>query len=132
MFSSTLSVLPKSNDQSFWSRLAAFLSFVAVMSALLAPVSMLAQDVQSGKLGGVCSLNTPSSTNPNVGNSGNGDALTGGSHCDLCGSLGVALPLLALLVIPSFPGNHVTAFTLPAAPAASVPGLPPGRGPPAV
>ena len=49
--------LPPLTAHSFWSRLAAFLSFVAVLSALLVPVSMLAQDVQNGELGGVCSLN---------------------------------------------------------------------------
>ena len=118
--------------QSLWLRVAAFLSFLAVLSALVAPVSMLAEDVRTGKLGGICSLNTSTSGSPNAGSAGNDDAPAGGPHCDLCGSLGLALPLLALLVIPSFPGNQVAAFSLPAALVASSPGLPPGRGPPAV
>ncbi len=118
--------------QSLWLRFAAFLSFLAVLSALVAPVSMLAEDVRTGKLGGICSLNTSTSGSPNAGSAGNDDAVAGGPHCDLCGSLALALPLLALLVIPSFPGSQVAAFTLPAALAASSPGLPPGRGPPAV
>jgi hypothetical protein len=117
-----------------WARFAAFLSFVAVLSALLAPVSMLAQDVQSGKLGGVCSLNNFAAASSSVDGAaaGSSSAQPKGAHCDLCGSLGLALPVLALLVIPSFPGSQVVVFTLPPDPAASVPGLPPGRGPPTV
>jgi hypothetical protein len=95
---------------------------------------MLAQDVQSGKLGGVCSLNNfvAASSNADGAAAGNGSAQPKGAHCDLCSSLGLALPLLALLVIPSFPGSLMAAPTLPAVLAASIPGLPPGRGPPEV
>ena len=32
------------------------LSFLAVVSALIAPASMLAEEVRTGKLGGLCSL----------------------------------------------------------------------------
>ena len=37
-----------------WVRLAAFMAFLAVLSALWAPVSMLAQEVRTGQLGGGC------------------------------------------------------------------------------
>lgn len=119
---------------SLWVRLATWLGFLAVLSALLVPVSMLAQDVQSGKLGGVCSLNNfvASSSNADGASGGSDSAQPKGAHCDLCSSLGLALPLLAVLVIPSFPGSQVAAFTLPTVQVASIPGLPPGRGPPAV
>ena len=105
-----------------------------MLSALLAPVSMLAQDVQSGKLGGVCSLNNFAAANTNGDGAAGGGASAQpkGAHCDLCGAPGVVPASLVLLVIPTFPGCQVAAFTLPAALATSIPGLPPGRGPPAV
>ena len=105
-----------------------------MLSALLVPVSMLAQDVQSGKLGGVCSLNNfvaGSSSFDGVA-AGGASAQPKGAHCDLCGAPGVVPASLVLLVIPTFPGSQVAAFTLPAALATSIAGLPPGRGPPAV
>ena len=120
-----------STPQSLWSRFAAFMSFVAVLAALLAPVSMLAQDVQSGKLGGVCSLsNLLASSSTDTAAADGSSAQAKGAHCDLCGAPGLVLPLLASLVIPTFPGGDVAAVFLPAHRAASVPGLPPGRGPP--
>ena len=118
------------SPKSFWSRFAAFLSFVAVLSALLAPVSMLAQDVQSGKLGGICSLNNFAASNVDDGAATGGSEEAKASHCDMCGSPGVVLPLLALLVIPTFAGSEVAAVFLPADKAAFVAGLPFSRGPP--
>ena len=136
MFSYNLAMFERSSSPShilLWSRFAAFLSFVAVLSALLAPVSMLAQDVQSGKLGGVCSLgNLVASSITDTAAADGRSVQVKAAHCDLCGASGVVPPLLALLVIPTFAGGDVAAFTLPAALAASIPGLPPSRGPPAV
>ncbi|MBC7610498.1 MAG: hypothetical protein H7228_13165 [Polaromonas sp.] len=106
-----------------WVRFAAFLTFVAVVSAWVAPWSMLAEDVRTGKLGGVCSLTAPVSGISSVGNAGNSDAPAGSQHCDVCASSGLALPQSALLVITSFAGYQVAAFTSPVALAASIPGL---------
>jgi hypothetical protein len=108
-----------------WARLAAWLGFVAVFAALLAPVSVLAEDVRTGQLGGLCSASgagqpTGDDTSPATG------------HCDLCGSAGLALPPLeqsgACLAT-------VTAMAVvfdDALRSASSPGLPFSRGPPAL
>jgi hypothetical protein len=112
-----------------WARLAAWLSFLAVLSALWAPVSMLAQDVRTGQLGGICSVNTDLASASDVGS---GDAPQAGAHCDLCRSLGWVLPLLAVAAIPSFPGQQVAAVDFPANLATAITGLPFSRGPPAL
>ncbi len=112
-----------------WERLAAWLAFLAVLSALWAPVSMLAQDVKTGKLGGICSVNTASSDTGS--DSADGDASTG-IRCDLCGSLALVLPALPEAAVPCFAGNEVVAAGFPAATSAAVPGLPFSRGPPAL
>ena len=105
-----------------WVRFAAFLSFVAVFSAWVAPWSMLAENVRTGKLGGVCSLTAPVSGMFSVGNAGNSDAPAGSQHGDLCASSGLALPQLALPAIAGFAGYQVAASTSPVALAASIPG----------
>jgi len=110
-----------------WARLAAFLSFLAVLSALLAPVSMLAEEVRSGQLGGLCSVNKTSVINPDAGG---GSAAKAGGHCVWCASLGMALPPLPVSAIPCFPGQQVAALDYPAPTAVSVTGLPFSRGPP--
>ena len=115
-----------------WTRLAAFLSFLAVLLALVSPISMLAEEVRSGKLGGVCSLNTQTTSAPDAGTSGESGTPATGSHCDVCSSLAFTLPLLAVVTIPSFPGSHVAAATLPVDVAASSICLPFSRGPPAL
>ena len=116
--SSLLSTLP------LWKRIAAFLSLVAVLSALIAPATLLAEEVRSGKLGGVClvnnALDAPS------------DALAAGSHCDSCGSLAFALPSFAAQPLPSKPGHQVAGILLTFDLAARISGLPPNRGPPAL
>ena len=115
-----------------WTRFAAFLSFLAVLLALVSPISMLAEEVRSGKLGGVCSLNTQTASAPVAGTAGDSGAPATGSHCDVCGSLALALPVLAVVTIPSFPGSQVAAAPLPADMAASSLSLPFSRGPPAL
>lgn len=113
-----------------WARLAAFLSFLAVLSALLAPVSMLAEEVRTGKLGGLCGASKTSST-INL-DAGDGGAAQAGLHCDWCASLGTALPPLPVSVIPCFPGQQVATLDYPAHTAVTVTGLPFSRGPPAL
>ena len=106
-------------------RIAAFLSFVAVMSALIAPAFALAEEVRTGKLGGVCSVST------SLGGGGSsGDAAPVGSHCDSCGSLAFALPPFAAPALPSKPSHNVAGVVLSFDLAALVEGLPPSRGPP--
>lgn len=109
-----------------WRRVAAFLSFLAVLSALVAPAAMLAEDVRTGKLGGVCLVNTAA----NTAFDGSSDVTPTGSHCDLCGSLALVLPLFGAQAIPSDPSRQVAGIDLPFDLAAAISGLPPSRGPP--
>jgi len=111
-----------------WERLAAWLAFLAVLSALWAPVSMLAQDVKTGKLGGICSVNTVSSNAG--GDAVDGDAGATGLRCDLCASPGLVLPPLPVAASPCFTGTAVAVVDVPANAGAAVPGLPFSRGPP--
>ncbi|NMM10910.1 MAG: hypothetical protein HHJ16_11645 [Polaromonas sp.] len=112
-----------------WARLAAWLSFSAVLFALLAPASMLAQDVRSGKLSGLCSVTL---TGGSSSDTGSGDAPPAGSHCDLCGSPSLVPPPLLISSIPCFAGYQVACIDFPADLDAAVPGLPFSRGPPAL
>ncbi|MES2508617.1 MAG: hypothetical protein V4625_01740 [Pseudomonadota bacterium] len=115
-----------------WARFAAFLSFLAVMSALVAPASMLAEEVRTGKLGGVCAVNSAFQGSADGAVSADGDAGNTGSHCELCGSLGMALPPLEVASVPCVPGTQVADASLPSHHAGSIPGLPFSRGPPAL
>ena len=121
---------PNPSPQAFWSRFAAFLSFVAVLSALLTPVRILAEEVRTGKLGGLCSF-TSSLANQNAGDVGSGGTPQMGSHCDLCGSLTLAPPPLPAFKVPALPtGVQLSFFDRSSVLSAAIPGLPPGRGPP--
>ena len=111
-----------------WKRIAVFLSFLAVVSALVAPAAMLAEEVRTGKLGGVCLVNTAANTAVD----GSGDVTPTGSHCDLCGSLALVLPPFTAQTILSQPGQQVAGIDLPFDLAAAISGLPPSRGPPAL
>ncbi|WP_431097572.1 DUF2946 family protein [Polaromonas aquatica] len=113
-----------------WERLAVWLAFLAVLSALWAPVSMLAQDVRTGKLGGICSANTLGADSADSTASGGADAAESGMRCDLCGSIALVLPTLPEAASPCFTGNEVVTAGFPAATGAAVPGLPFSRGPP--
>ncbi|MES2189600.1 MAG: hypothetical protein V4454_05715 [Pseudomonadota bacterium] len=123
---------PCRNRPSLWARFAAFLSFLAVVSALVAPASMLAEEVRTGKFGGVCALNSASQGSPDGADAANGSASKAGTHCELCGSLGMALPPLEVASIPCDPGTQVADASAPAHLAESIPGLPFSRGPPAL
>ncbi len=116
---------PSPYSRPLWARLAAWLGFVAVFAALLAPVSVLAEDVRTGQLGGLCSAS-------GGGQPAGDDASPASGHCDLCGSAGLAPPPLAQS--GSDPAT-VTAMAIvfdDAVRSASSPGLPFSRGPPAL
>ena len=95
---------------------------------------MLAEEVRTGKLGGLCSVGTSVSTSltsQNSGGTGGGNALQTGSHCDLCGSLTLApLPLLTAVAPAPCIDEQRAFFDHPIVLSAAVAGLPPGRGPP--
>jgi hypothetical protein len=106
-----------------WKRIAAFLSFLAVLSALIAPASTLAEEVRTGKLGGLCSASKSVD--------GFGDAASG-PHCDLCGSGAAALVHVTAQALFSQPRQLVLGIDLSFDLAADISGLPPSRGPPAL
>lgn len=88
------------------------------------PAVTLAEEVRTGKLGGVCLVTTAA----DVG----GDAMPSGLHCDLCGSLAFALLLFTVQALPTQPGQQVAGVDLTFELAARTSGLPPSRGPPAL
>ena len=102
-----------------------------MLSSLLAPVSMLAEEVRTGKLGGICSVTT-SLASQNAGDMGNGGgASQAGNHCELCGSLTLAPPPLPAVAMPALlTGDQLACLDRPTVLSAAIPGLPPGRGPP--
>lgn len=116
---------------SLWARIAAFLSFLAVMSALAAPVSMLADEVRTGKLGGLCSLNIGSQGSPDSDAAGAGGSVKAAAHCELCGSLGLAPPSWPVVRLPCDLCRQLADVSAPARRGKAVSGLPFSRGPPA-
>lgn len=135
-----------------WARLATLAGLVAVFSAMLAPLSMLAADVRSGSLGGVCTQSLRALAPFGVGNGGFGDAQplaaasnqatkeagvpsSGGqavqlAACDLCGAFGLVPARLALALPQSAPARSVPSRNLPSDLALSLIGLPFSHGPP--
>ena len=95
-----------------------------MLSALIAPATTLAEEVRTGKLGGLCLVNPAAD--------GSGDVAPSGAHCDSCGSLAFALPPFTKQTLPSQPGQQVAGIDLPFDLAARINGLPPSRGPPAL
>lgn len=87
---------------------------------------MLAEEVRTGQLGGLCSVSALSAPNPDSPD----DAPHSGLHCDLCGTIGLILPPLVACTVPSFAGHHVAIADTPANLATAIPGLPFSRGPP--
>lgn len=107
-----------------------WLGLLAVFSALVAPVALLAEEVRTGQLGGLCSAQSRSAADPA---SGGETTLQAGSHCDWCSSVGLAPPPLGAPALqPSAPNPQVTLSGFPADLATCVTGLPFGRGPPAL
>lgn len=114
---------------SAWSRWVACLGMVAVVSALWAPVAMLAEEARTGGLGSVCSASAGADhhTDPVPG-----ATLHAAMHCDLCCTALLPLPLLPINAIPSFPGQQVAVADFPAHLATVVAGLPFSHGPPSI
>jgi hypothetical protein len=96
-----------------------------VFAALIAPVSMLAEDVRTGQLGGLCLAS-------GSGQPGSDDASSASGHCDLCGSAGMALPPLEQSGSCSATVTAMATVFDDAVRSASSPGLPFSRGPPAL
>ena len=102
-----------------------------MLSVLFAPAALLAQDLRSGKLGGVCMVKAAPVTAVDAGNAGAAeDAGAAGSHCDLCGSFALVLPALLAQSLPVYAGLQSNGMDVPRKIAALVEGLPPSRGPP--
>ena len=108
-----------------WVRLAAFLSFLAVAAALFTPVAQLAEDVRTGRLGGVCSA-----VKSAVAGNAVSEAAEDHAHCDLCGSLALALPPMTAQPIPTQPNHRLALATPPSELARFGLGLQYSRGPP--
>lgn len=113
------------SSRPLWARLAAWLGFLAVFAALIAPVSLLAEDVRTGQLGGLCSAT-------GGGQAAGDDASSANGHCDLCGSAGLALPPLEGAAACATSGTAMAVVFKDAVRAAASPGLPFSRGPPAL
>ncbi len=97
-----------------------------MLSALCAPVSLLAQDVGSGKLGGLCfvepMMDGPLQDEPSSWHLG--------GHCNLCASSGLALPPLAVFTqAPALSFERLLGIAHSDR-AVIVSGLPFSRGPP--
>jgi hypothetical protein len=98
---------------------------------------MLAKGLHSSHLGSVCGSHAIANSGLDAfhdTDGGSGDAAPhhAGRHCDLCASLGWALPPLPVAAIPCLAGEQVAAADFPADVVTSNPGLPFSRGPPAL
>jgi hypothetical protein len=113
------------SSRPLWARFAAWLGFVAVAAALLAPVSMLAEEVRTGKLGGLCNAGKALSQ-------GTDDSSSPASHCELCGSAGPGLLPSQQAVGFSVAVTAMAFAVRQPVRLASSPGLPFSRGPPAL
>jgi hypothetical protein len=102
------------------------LSFLAVAAALAAPVSLLAQDVASGKFGGICYAEPVLESVQH----GEPEASHASGHCSVCGSTGLALPLLAVASQAPVLSYELALRMVPSDRAIVVSGLPFSRGPP--
>ena len=111
-----------------------------MLLALVAPITMLAEEVRTGKLGGICSVNKAASNSLAFSgvNTENGTGIgadTGtaaplDSHCDWCASVVPAFSSQPTVAIPFSPGNQLASVSFLAIRAASISGLPFSRGPP--
>lgn len=117
-----------------------------MLLALVAPITMLAEEVRTGKLGGICSVNKAASnslafsgvttengivTGTGIGTeTETGTAAPSDSHCDWCVSVGLAFSSQPTVAIPFSPGNQLAFVSFLAIRATSIPGLPFSRGPP--
>ena len=123
-----LPVSTSASSRSALARLAVWLSFVALFSALLTPVLSLAQDVRTGKLGGLCSVKNL----PGAAGQFDSDDGESGQHCDACLTPGLVL-LHGLAAVPGSPERTALLLAnVPSTRSVVVLGLPFGRGPPAL
>ena len=114
---------------SLWVRAAALLSLLAVAAALFMSVAQLASDVRTGRLGGVCSA-AKSAVTAVGASTALGETAQDHAHCELCGSLTLALPPIAAQHIDTQP-NRLPALAAPPSQLARFgAGLPYSRGPP--
>ena len=95
-------------------------------AALAAPVSLMAQDVGSGKFGGICYAE------PVLDGlqQGEQEPTHPGGHCSLCASSGLALPPLAFYTQAPLLSYELALRMAPSDRAVIVSGLPFSRGPP--
>jgi hypothetical protein len=99
-----------------------------VLAALVAPVSLLAQDVGSGKFGGLCTAEPMR----DVQQPGEAEPSHPGAHCSLCASTGLALLPLAVFTQAPQLSHELALRMVPSERAVIVSGLPFSRGPPAL
>ena len=97
-----------------------------MLSALAAPVSLLAQDVGNGKLGGICYAEPV----PDGLQSGELEPSYPGGHCSLCSSSGLALPPSVVFTQASLLCYDLAQRMVSSDRAVIVSGLPFSRGPP--
>ncbi len=97
-----------------------------MVAALAAPVSLLAQYVGNGKLGGLCSAE-PVLDGPLQGEP---ESSHPGAHCSLCASTGLALLPLAIFTQAPVLSYEPALRMAPGDRAVIVSGLPFSRGPP--
>lgn len=95
-------------------------------AALAAPVSLLAQDVGSGKFGGICYAEPVLE----VLQQGEPEPTHAAGHCSLCSSYGLALPPLAVFTHTPVLADELALRMAPSDRAVIVRGLPFSRGPP--
>jgi hypothetical protein len=118
--------LRRASSLAFGHRLAVWLSGLALLSLLLAPGALLAQDLQTGKLGGICSAGAPAAQQVDE------DPTPFHAHCPLC-SASWGLPLALAEGSPAHVAPQCLVIAVAAAdPAVRVTGLPFSRGPPAL
>ncbi len=109
-----------------WARMASWLGLLAVLSALGAPVALLAQELVTGKLGGLCRAEPAP---PGLAQTGT-ESPSNTGHCDLCSAPSLAMPPPTGLSSCA-PADHQHARRLVRAnPLALGPELPFSRGPP--
>ena len=91
---------------------------------------MLAEEVRTGKLGGICAVNTATFAVVDASSSSHSGKAHAGSQCELCGNMGLALPPPPLAEAHCLTGDLLLALAVPTAFSAVVTGLPFSRGPP--
>lgn len=130
-YSVLLTFSSTSQCRGLWARFTALLSLVAIFSVLVAPASLLAEEVRTGKLGGVCNVRAVSTADAqgSIGANGSPHASL---HCEICGAT-TALPPPALAKVAMAGNSDSPVSVLKAVPrlSSAVAGLPFGRGPPA-